>query len=215
MKVASASQMAQLDRLTTEKYGIPTLLLMENAGRSCAERILHILEEKVGSVEEASVAVVCGRGNNGGDGMVIARHLHNRGVYVEVFLLDEADRLSHDARIQYEILGKLDVERRIIRNVEGVEDLRTYLEEVHLCVDAILGTGLSSPLDGIVREVVEVINLSMASVYAVDIPSGIDATTGRLLGEAVRADYTGSLGLLAGTRAAPGVAALRETDVST
>jgi NAD(P)H-hydrate epimerase len=214
MKVTSASQMAQLDRLTTEKYGIPTLLLMENAGRSCAERILHLLEEKVGSVEEASVAVVCGRGNNGGDGMVIARHLHNRGVYVEVFLLAEEDHLSHDARVQYEMLGKLDVERRIIRNVEGVEDLRAFLEEVHMCVDAILGTGLSSPLDGIVREVVEVINLSMAPVYAVDIPSGIDATTGRILGEAVRADYTGSLGLLKlGHVLLPGSLHCGETDV--
>src|SRR5512135_670322 len=100
---------------------------MENAGRSCTERILQILEDKVGAPEEASVAVVCGRGNNGGDGMVIARHLHNRGVYVEVFLLSEEDRLSHDARIQFEILSKLDVERRVIRDVEGVEDLRTYL----------------------------------------------------------------------------------------
>lgn len=196
MKVATARQMAELDRLSVEKYGIPTLALMENAGRSCAERILRILEDKVGAPEEASVAVVCGRGNNGGDGFVIARHLHNRGVYVEVFLLDEEDRLSADALVQYEILRRLDVERRVVRDAEGVEDLRSFLEEVHVCVDAILGTGLSSPLSGIVREVVEVINLSMAPVFAVDIPSGIDATTGRILGEAVRADYTGTFGLL-------------------
>jgi NAD(P)H-hydrate epimerase len=77
-----------------------------------------------------------------------------------------------------------------------VEDLRTYLEEVHLCVDAIFGTGLSSPLSGIVREVVEVINLSMAPVFAVDIPTGIDATTGRIMGEAIRAESTGTFGLL-------------------
>src|SRR5512145_3397998 len=196
MKVASGRQMADLDKITVEKYGIPALLLMENAGRSCVERIFHILEDKVGAPEEASVAVVCGRGNNGGDGMVIARHLHNRGVYVEVFLLSEEDDLSGEAKVQNEILKKLDVERRVIRDSEGVEDLRTYLEEVHLCVDAILGTGLSSPLSGIVREVVEIINLSMAPVYAVDIPTGIDATTGRILGEAIRADYTGSFGLL-------------------
>ena len=196
MKVATARQMADLDRITIEKYGIPALLLMENAGRCCVERILHILEDKVGAAEEASVAIVCGRGNNGGDGMVIARHLHNRGVYVEVFLLSEEDDLSVEAKLQNEILKKMDVERRVIRDPEGVEDLRTYLEEVHLCVDAILGTGLSSPLTGIVREVVEVINLSMAPVYAVDIPSGIDATTGRILGEAIRADHTGSFGLL-------------------
>src|SRR5512145_2063830 len=154
MKVASGRQMADLDKITVEKYGIPALLLMENAGRSCVERIFHILEEKVGAPEEASVAVVCGRGNNGGDGLVIARHLHNRGVYVEVFLLSEEDRLSADARSQYDILAKLDVERRIIRDQEGVEDLRVYLEEVHLCVDAILGTGLSSPLSGLILDVV-------------------------------------------------------------
>jgi NAD(P)H-hydrate epimerase len=188
--------MAELDRISIETYGIPSLVLMENAGRSCADRLLQILQDKVGAPEEASVAVVCGRGNNGGDGMVIARHLHNRGVYVEVFLLFEPDRLTPDARVQYEMLRKLDVECRIVRDQEGVEDLRTYLEEVHLCVDAIFGTGLTSALNGIVKDVVEEVNLSMAPVFAVDIPSGIDASTGRILGEAVRADYTGAFGLL-------------------
>ncbi|HLO10309.1 MAG TPA: NAD(P)H-hydrate epimerase, partial [Desulfobacteria bacterium] len=196
MKIVTARQMAELDRVTIHTYGIPALVLMENAGRSCTERILRILEEKVGGPQEASVAVVCGKGNNGGDGMVIARHLHNRGAYVEVFLLSEEDALSADARTQHEILRRMDVEVRVIRDTEGVEDLRTYLEEVHLCVDAIFGTGLSSPLSGIVREVVEVINLSMAPVYAVDIPTGIDATTGRIMGEAIRAESTGTFGLL-------------------
>jgi NAD(P)H-hydrate epimerase len=214
MKVVSARQMADLDKVTVEKYGIPALLLMENAGRSCTDRILRILEDKVGAAEEASVAVVCGRGNNGGDGMVIARHLHNRGVYVEVFVLAEEDDLSGDAKVQNEILKRMDVERRVIRDADGVEDLRTFLEEVHLCVDAILGTGLSSPLTGIVREVVEAINLSLAPVYAVDIPSGIDATTGRILGEAIRADYTGSFGLLKlGHVLLPGSIHCGETDV--
>jgi hydroxyethylthiazole kinase-like uncharacterized protein yjeF len=196
MKVATARQMSDLDRVTIQHYGIPSLVLMENAGRACTDRILRLLEDKVGAPQEASVAVVCGKGNNGGDGMVIARHLHNRGVYVEVFLLGEVEDLSRDARTQAEILRRMDLEARVIRDPEGVDDLRTYLEEVHLCVDAILGTGLSSPLAGIVLEVVEVINLSMATVFAVDIPSGIDATTGRILGEAIRADYTGVLGLL-------------------
>ncbi len=196
MKVVTARQMAELDRISIEQYGIPSLVLMENAGRSCAERILQVLQDKVGAPEEASVAIVCGRGNNGGDGMVIGRHLHNRGVYVEVFLLSEEDRLSADARTQLEMLKKLDVECRVIRDQEGVEDLRTYLEEVHLCVDAIFGTGLTSPLNGLVKDVVEEINLSMSPVFAVDLPSGIDATTGRILGEAIRADYTGSFGLL-------------------
>jgi NAD(P)H-hydrate epimerase len=195
MKVVTARQMAELDRATIQQFGIPSLALMENAGRCCADRILRILEEKVGAPQEASVAVVCGKGNNGGDGMVIARHLHNKGVYVEAFLLCEMDDLSKDARAQAEILRRLDLEVRVIRDTEGVEDLRTYLEEVHLCVDAIFGTGLSSPLSGTIREVVEVINLSMATVFAVDIPSGIDATTGRILGEAIRADHTGILGL--------------------
>ncbi|HBO70233.1 MAG TPA: bifunctional ADP-dependent NAD(P)H-hydrate dehydratase/NAD(P)H-hydrate epimerase [Deltaproteobacteria bacterium] len=214
MKVVTGRQMAELDRMAIEQYGIPSLVLMENAGRSCAERILRILHEKVPIPEEASVAVVCGRGNNGGDGMVVARHLQNRGVYVELFLLSEEDQLSPDARTQFEILQKLDVERRIIRDLEGVEDLRHFLEEVHLCVDAILGTGLSSPLEGIVREVVETINLSMATVFAVDIPSGIDATSGRILGEAIRADYTGTFGLLKlGQVLLPGSIHCGETDV--
>ena len=214
MKVATARQMAELDRVTIEQYGIPSLVLMENAGRSCTERILRILQEKVGVPEEASVAIVCGRGNNGGDGMVIARHLHNRGVYVEVFLLSEPDKLSADARTQHEIIRKMDLECRIIRDQEGVEDLRTYLEEVHLCVDAILGTGLSSNLEGIVRDVVETINLSLATVFAVDVPTGIDATTGRILGEAIRADYTGTFGLLKlGQVLLPGSIHCGETDI--
>ncbi len=214
MKVATAPQMAELDRMTIEQYGIPALVLMENAGRSCTERILRILQNKVGAPEEASVAIVCGRGNNGGDGMVIARHLHSRGVYVEVFLLSEVDSLSPDARKQYEIIRKMDVECRIIRDPEGVEDLRTYLEEVHLCVDAILGTGLSSVLEGIVRSVVETINLSLATVFAVDVPTGIDATSGRILGEAIRADYTGTFGLLKlGQVLLPGSIHCGDTDI--
>ena len=214
MKVATASQMTELDRTAIQYYGIPSLVLMENAGRSCADRILRILEEKVGAPQEASVAVVCGKGNNGGDGMVIARNLHNRGVYVEVFLLGEMEDLSKDARTQAEILRKLDLEIRVIRDTEGIEDLRIYLEEVHLCVDAILGTGISSPLSGVLREVVEVINLSMATVFAVDIPTGIDATTGRILGEAIRADYTGVLGLLKlGNVLLPGSIHCGETEI--
>jgi hydroxyethylthiazole kinase-like uncharacterized protein yjeF len=196
MKIATARQMAELDRVTIHTYGIPALVLMENAGRSCTDRIFRILEEKVGAPQEASVAVVCGKGNNGGDGMVIARHLHNRGVYVEVFLLAETSELSADAKTQHDILRRMDVEIRVVRDTEGIDDLRTYLEEVHLCVDAILGTGISSPLAGTIRDVVEVINLSMSTVFAVDLPSGIDATTGRILGEAIRADYTGTFGLL-------------------
>ena len=214
MKVVTARQMADLDRVTTRVYGISSLVLMENAGRSCSERILRILQEKVGSPEEASVAVVCGKGNNGGDGFVIARHLHNRGVYVEVFLLAEEEALSPDARVQFEILKKLEVERRFLRDGEGVEDLRHFLEEVHLCVDAIFGTGLAQPLEGLVREVVETVNLSMAPVFAVDIPSGIDASSGRILGEAIRADYTGTFGILKlGHVLLPGSIHCGETDI--
>lgn len=214
MKIVTAHQMAELDRVSIEEYGIPSVVLMENAGRSCVDRILMIFEDKALSAQEASIAVVCGRGNNGGDGFVIARHLHNRGAYVEVFLLDEEENLSPDARLQADILKRLDVEIRVIRDSEGVEDLRTYLEEVHLCVDAILGTGLSKPLTGLIREVVEVINLSMATVFAVDIPTGIDATTGRILGEAIRADHTGTFGLLKiGQVLLPGSIHCGETDV--
>ena len=169
MKVATAQQMAELDRTTIERYGIPSLVLMENAGRSCVERILQILEDKTVAPQEASIAVVCGKGNNGGDGMVIARHLHNRGIYVEVFLLCRPEDLSLDARIQADILRKIDLEIRVIQDREGIEDLRAYLEEVHMCVDAIFGTGLSSHISGITRDVIEVINLSMATVFAVDI----------------------------------------------
>ncbi|MCL2103373.1 MAG: hypothetical protein FWH25_04980, partial [Syntrophorhabdaceae bacterium] len=103
MKVATAQQMADLDRVAIEHYGIPSLVLMESAGRCCVERIFQIFDDKAIAPQEASVAVVCGKGNNGGDGMVIARHLHNRGVYVEVFLLCEPGDLSPDARIQANI----------------------------------------------------------------------------------------------------------------
>ncbi|HEY5996098.1 MAG TPA: NAD(P)H-hydrate dehydratase [Candidatus Deferrimicrobiaceae bacterium] len=214
MKIVTAHQMAELDRVSIEEYGIPSVALMENAGRACTDRILLILDDKGLSPQESSIAVVCGRGNNGGDGIVIARNLHNRGAYVELFLLDEEDNLSADGRLQLEILKKMDVEYRVIRDSEGVEDLRNYLEEVHLCIDAILGTGLTKPLSGLIREVVEVINLSMATVFAVDIPSGIDATTGRILGEAIRADFTGTFGLLkVGQVLLPGSIHCGETDV--
>ena len=196
MKVATARQMAELDRVTIEQYGIPSIVLMENAGRSCTERILRILEEKVGAPEEASVAVVCGRGNNGGDGFVAARLLAGRGYEVEVLALATSyDPSTPTGRNWARVREDLPFAGRLKKR------------PMALLVDAIFGTGLSRPVEGRERGLIREMNSldrRWFPVVAVDIPSGLDANTGKPLGVAVEASATVTMGLPKAGFKAPG-----------
>ena len=183
MKVVTAHTMQEIDKRAIEEFGVPGLNLMENAGQSCTDAIV----EEFGS--QGFAAVIAGKGNNGGDGYVIARLLRQAGWDVHVFILAERGQISGDAATN---LARLPVEEITYCPRAGqLADLHMgEITRADVIVDALFGTGLRSDLEGAFREAVEIINASGRPVLAVDIPSGIHGTTGRVLGDAVRASIT-------------------------
>ncbi|HUT31296.1 MAG TPA: NAD(P)H-hydrate epimerase [Sedimentisphaerales bacterium] len=184
----SLAEVRAVDAWAINEVGIPGVVLMENAGRSCAE----LIKEKLAGVANPKVCIFCGTGNNGGDGFVIARHLLNSGFGVVVVICGDRSRIKGDARTNLDILEKLgqpvaeldvsggDIEGRVKALADGAD----------VIVDALYGTGLSGQLRPEHRELVESINGRSCPVLAVDIPSGLDCDTGEALGAAVRATWT-------------------------
>lgn len=179
MKVITAETMLAIDREAIEGFGIPGLTLMENAGAACVEEIISTF----GGTGHA--LVIAGKGNNGGDGYVIARLLDRRGWSVRVIILAERGQIRGDALTNLE---RLDPEMLFF--TDAATEIRAETGRADLIVDAMLGTGLSSDIAGIYRQAVELVNASGRPVLAVDIPSGIHGATGRVLGSAVRASLT-------------------------
>lgn len=190
MKLVTAAEMRELDRRTIEEVGLPSLVLMENAGRST---YLVLRREFPG--HSGPVAVVAGRGNNGGDGFVVARYAANAGLPVSVFLLAPRDQVAGDARVNLDILGRLGVEVEEVQNEAAFSRAVHRLSRAGVIVDALLGTGLNSPVKGLMAEMIERLNNLRVPVLAVDIPSGLSADTGQVLGVAVQADVTVTYGL--------------------
>jgi len=186
MKVVTAETMRRLDRKTIEEAGVPGVVLMENAGRGAVAEILRSYPRIPGG----KAAVVAGRGNNGGDGFVIARYLINRGIAVTVFLLASPEGVRGDARGNLDILLRMKADIREINGQDAWKAARPELSACGLIVDAIFGTGLSSDVSGLVREVINDINGSGIPVVSVDLPSGLHADTGEVLGACVKADLT-------------------------
>ncbi len=186
---ATREQIRRLDRIAIEHYGIPGAILMENAGRACAEAAADML----GGAEGRRVLVVCGKGNNGGDGFVLARHLANRGARVEVLLLARiADVLEADGEsaLNLRIARRMETPVRELADAEEAQGAIGEMEGCDLVVDALLGTGVSGEVREPFRSAIEAINAQQAPVLAVDVPSGLDCDTGEPLGVAVRADRT-------------------------
>lgn len=190
MRIVKASEMQELDRLAIQELGIPGVVLMENAGRGAS----RIFLEHFSPSEKARVAVLCGRGNNGGDGYVMARYLRLAGLEIAVLVLSELGRISGDALTNLEIIRRMGLE---ILEVPGPDEWRRESKRARDCdyiIDAILGTGLKSPVEGFYRQVIEEVNSLQKAVMAVDIPSGLDADSGRIMGAAIRADLTVTFG---------------------
>jgi NAD(P)H-hydrate epimerase len=187
MKILTAAQMQRIDRLTAERYGVPSLTLMENAGRG----VVEFLSERFAPLERQRIVVLCGRGNNGGDGLVVARMLREEGVRPRVLLFADPAKVSGDAAVN---LGRLADSGmpEVIESPEAWQAIKASLKGTTLVVDALLGTGLSKPLGGLLLQVVREVNgeLASAQVVAVDLPSGIAADSGELIGEHVRADFS-------------------------
>ena len=168
-----------MDRAAIEEYGIPGIVLMENAARGLAAQALRMLDA---TGRRATALIVCGSGNNGGDGYALGRHLHNAGVDVTLAALGEPGA-GGDAAINCVICRRM-----------GLREVAVAQASAHLgsglIVDAIFGTGLDRPVTGTSAEVIDLINDSGRPVLAVDVPSGLDCDTGRPLGTAVRAART-------------------------
>ena len=179
MKVCTAEQMRKIDHSAEELGAIPSIVLMENAAISCVEEILKIKNLK-------SVAVFCGKGNNGGDGLAIARHLYNRGIKTTVYLVCGSE-FSDDALINFEITSKLSI--RIVE-LNDTDSLDLNIKTADLVVDAIFGTGIRGEIAGLASEVIDIINDNAKYILSVDIPSGVDANTGKVSKSCIKADKT-------------------------
>ncbi len=188
--LATASQMRELDRTAIEERAIPGLLLMENAGRGFADALQAHRPVGPGT----RVAVVAGKGNNGGDGFVIARHLLIRGCTVDVLCTDPPDALRGDGRTNWEILAKLP-DARLSLTPSGSAAEASTLPRPDLIVDALVGTGFTGELQGRVAALAAWVNAAGVFVAAVDVASGVDATTGAVSAAAVKADLTVTMGL--------------------
>lgn len=182
--------MREFDRLASEQCGVPSIVLMENAGRGAAEIAMAELDQSaVPPPSGPRVVVVCGAGNNGGDGYVVARRLLVRGVRAEVIALVPAERLKGDALANYRAF--VGVGGRVHAVDGAVSELGfQLLDTAELVVDAVLGTGLDRPVEGTFADAIERINAAPGRRLALDIPSGLDADTGQVHGVAVRADVT-------------------------
>ena len=190
MKIVTGTQMQALDRRTITEARIPSSVLMERAG----EGIVSHLERHYGPVRGKTITILCGKGNNGGDGLVVARLLHRRRARIHVVLLTPLTDLSRDTAAMYRQLVRV-AGRTAIARFQSVDQARLLLASSDVLVDALLGTGLSSVVTGAYSEVIEVINSAGKPVIAVDIPSGLHADSGAILGRAIRATLTVTLGL--------------------
>jgi NAD(P)H-hydrate epimerase len=185
MQSLTRSQVREIDRRAIEEFGLPGIVLMENAGRGAAE-LLH------GLAPGASVAIVCGKGNNAGDGFVIARHLENLGHVVRLLLACDPAELRGDAAIAWRVADKACIPAAPLATATAAEWERS-LAGADWIVDALLGTGATGAPRGALATAIAAVNTAArhgAKVFAVDLPSGLDCDTGEPLGPCVRADVT-------------------------
>ena len=189
MRVLNAAQMREADRRTIEEIGIPSLVLMENAGRQA----VAAMEATFSDLSDRRVAVLCGRGNNGGDGFVVARTLAQRGVDVSVFLIGRVGDVRGDARVNLEILGRLGLTVVEIADSQAWELHFSEIGDCTLIVDAIFGTGLNAPVSGLLETVVADVNASAIPVVAIDLPSGLSADSHEPIGDSIDAAMTVTL----------------------
>jgi ADP-dependent NAD(P)H-hydrate dehydratase / NAD(P)H-hydrate epimerase len=193
VKILSAAEMREVDRLTTERGGVPSLSLMENA----ASRTVEAAEKRFGDVAGIRALVICGRGNNGGDGAAIARMLHNKGAAVDVLLLGRVEDSSGDAKTNFEAALEIAAAAGPNFRFVEIEKIDQFWQEATasphaLFFDAILGTGLTRPASGLFEEAIHLLNdhTGDSPVISVDIPSGISSDSQELIGPAVKADLT-------------------------
>jgi hydroxyethylthiazole kinase-like uncharacterized protein yjeF len=185
-----ASEMKEADRYTIEEIGIPGIVLMENAGMA----VVRALDEAFPPEDQRKVLVFCGKGNNGGDGFVIARHLFLSGDDVEVLLLSEKEQLGGDAAANMKIADSLGIPITEITKIADFEKTGISLNDSDVIIDALLGTGIQKAAEGLYAYIIELINGSVSFIVSVDLPSGLPTDAGDLIGPAIEADLTVTFG---------------------
>ncbi len=188
MKILTAQQMGEVDRLTTERFRIPSILLMENAGRSVADE----LEKACPGLSRRRIVILCGRGNNGGDGFVVARYLTLRSANPSIILFSDPAKLKGDALINWKIVQAMGLPIQILSTRAEIRSNLKRLSPPDVIVDALFGTGLSKPIGPDFRPIIDWVNQAASSAFvaAVDIPSGLYADSPAVPGKAVKAHLT-------------------------
>ncbi len=188
MKPVTSAEMRLLDQTAIQDFAIPSLLLMENAGRGVAQILSREFMAR-------KVLIVAGKGNNGGDGFVVARHLANQNYLVQVVLLEDPQNLKPDPLVNYTILQKMNIPVKTIRTEIPEADWAAQCEWANCIVDAIFGVGFHGRVEGVFAQAISAICESQRPVVSVDIPSGLDADTGEIQGVAIKATVTATLAL--------------------
>jgi NAD(P)H-hydrate epimerase len=189
MRILNTAQMREADRITIEEVGIPSLVLMENAGR----QVVAAMEAAYEAQLNGRVAVLCGRGNNGGDGFVVARTLLQRGIDTAVFVIGALSQVRGDARTNLDILGRLGATVVEVGDEQAWELHFSEISQCTLIVDAIFGTGLRSAAAGMMETVFADVNASDIPIVAIDLPSGLSADTPQVPGDCIHASMTVTL----------------------
>ncbi|MBI5179245.1 MAG: NAD(P)H-hydrate dehydratase [Nitrospinae bacterium] len=190
-KIVSTAQMRAIDRAAIEQYGVPELALMENAGIAA----MRFLEERFGGLKGKRIGIFCGKGNNGGDGFVLARQLFVRGHDPAVYLLAKRNDLKGSAKTNMEAYAAIGGRIKEFLDETDLKKHKIAIRHADALVDAILGTGINAPLDGIYKTAVEKINEWKRYCLALDIPTGLDSDRGAIHGLHVQADATITFGL--------------------
>ena len=187
MKVTTVAEMRAMDRRAVEELSIPEDILMENAGLAS----FFVISREV-SISGQKCAIICGTGNNGGDGLVVARCLHANGAEVSVFLASDANRFTGAAKKNFDIIRRFPVD---MHRIESAAAIKREIVHSVIVVDALLGTGLDRKVSDLYRDLILLMNENSKKILSLDIPSGINGDTGEIMGAAVRADYTVAYGL--------------------
>ncbi len=187
MKICNVNEMRDLDHRAIKEYGITQEILMENAGQASYFTILQEF-----GIKNRNFVCFCGVGNNGGDGLVVARKIYSNGGKVTVFILGDRSKFQGAAKQNLDIISRIQIEILDLQNVSSALEIINRSDAI---IDAIFGTGLDRKVKGLYQEVISIINASQKTIFSIDIPSGINGDTGQVMGTAVKAHYTTTFGL--------------------
>lgn len=192
MKVVTGEIMKNIDRLSIEKFGIPGIVLMENAALS----VVNVIKDYIKNMNSPSIVIIAGKGNNGGDGFAIARHLYQLGFNTNIIFLGDTNSIMGDALINYNITKNLNIPTLIIKTKKEFNTAKKIIERANIVVDSLLGTGLKGEVKGITKDFIILVNENSKYTIAVDIPSGLNSESGHVEGEAIKANLTVTFALL-------------------